>query len=855
MATSTDIATGFAAVVESHSTRQQRIDNSSSDNNASSARLFAQLARQQNSQISDSDLYSFNNQLHKKSEAQFWKSESSTWDLLERLYALRLQALSGAGSEDAMMGDDVDADVRVPKGSSVVATDFTSVQELMSSDNLLSEYVEVRRWLEENAPSFQPVETRKGYLFYTRKSIRERAIRQTSLTPATSSTDTIVTEADPDAPSRQRKELAYEDAEYEASLLRTLYEYVRRGRVGDAMDLCVESDEPWRAASMKGGLFWRDPNLEPENPMPIDSEDGKGAIDMRPPHTAGNINRTLWKQTCAALAHDESNHMYERALYSALSGRLDEVLLVSENWEDHLWAYVNAMVESKIDQGIKDTSTLYTPAQNTILDHIQSKYPPIRDMAHVFASLATHDSATLRQEANQPFHLLQKAIIKNEFAAYIEEYTCKLQNDELSELEFELLRFVVHAALHLKELGFGLPENAVVIALQTYISQLSKDHRELVAVYVTHLPAEEQTEAYAVFLHGINDPINVRMQLLRLAERHGLDASTISKRTTELTLNSYINADRSTEPDTSFVLAEPVETVTSDELEQIRAIEWVTSGAPLYSHALIKICKLVRRFLLSGRTNAATQLFNSLPDDFVQQEWVKGADLIESSKSDRSNEHSVYDASWDIVSHFQEYIHLLSLCDAYAYYSTWAETVCKRPVGTNNKGARLQTQWLEWKENITPTTERAAQMLRNRVLEVDWLGMQPLHINNVDAEDMDTSGDDGQAQYRVQELTRLRELYIPESVFRLHSVLFETRDALPKNLKRSLDLAQLVADESLGIYHQLAKTSPVYPHGRLTAFMGLMRQSAFEILRIQQASQTDKPPLLMDTGLVSGSIA
>ncbi|KAJ2582984.1 Nucleoporin nup84, partial [Coemansia sp. RSA 1804] len=176
--------------------------------------------------------------------------------------------------------------------STVEDTDFTRVQDLMDADPLLSEYVEVRRWLEENAPAFHPVETRKGYLFYTRKSIRDRKTHASTASQQPEKPDNTVTEADPDAPSRQRKELAYEDAEYEASLLRTLFEYVRRGRVGDAMDLCAESDEPWRAASMKGGLLWRDPSLEPEieDNMPVNVESGACAVDRKPLHTAGNIN-------------------------------------------------------------------------------------------------------------------------------------------------------------------------------------------------------------------------------------------------------------------------------------------------------------------------------------------------------------------------------------------------------------------------------------------------------------------------------------------------------------------------------------------------------------------------------------
>ncbi|KAJ1814681.1 Nucleoporin nup84, partial [Coemansia sp. RSA 2599] len=477
---------------------------------------YEQIAREK---YAVSDTYS-------PEEADYWKAESSTWDLLERIYALRAQNL--ATSDDSCMKDDssdLDSDPRVSeKKTSLTTTDFTRAQELMASDSLLAECVELRRWLEENASEFQPVETRKGYLFYTRKSIRDRERAAASKTgPASPVASRVVTEADPDSTSRQIKELAHEDAEYETSLVRTLFEYVRRGRAGNAIDLCIESDEPWRAASLKGGLLWRDPRLESEpeaetevdSDMRVDDVEVKD-IDVRPDFPAGNINRSLWKQACAALAQDESNDLYERALYAALSGRLDEVLLVCEGWEDHLWAYVNTMIETQIDLEIKDSGLLYTPAQSTSLGHIQSKYPPVRDIKLVLDSLSSHDSTAVRQEANEPFHRLQSAVVLNSLPDYLQSYSDRLEAGEMDEQEANILRFVVHSALHVRSLGFELPGTAIDLLIERYIdSELTKQHRELVAPYVAQLHPGKRTDVYARFLQTISDPLPARLSLLK----------------------------------------------------------------------------------------------------------------------------------------------------------------------------------------------------------------------------------------------------------------------------------------------------------------------------------------------------
>ncbi|KAJ2384052.1 Nucleoporin nup84, partial [Coemansia sp. RSA 2603] len=620
---SLEIEKEFATVVDSQDGRWK--NEGAGSKSPSQAQLFRQLATKRYEKVLG-DAFTISDS-YKKAEADRWKTESSTWDLLERLYALRSN--TAGNMDDSFMRDDsseMDTECIVPERSaSVITTDFTRAQELMATNSLLSEYVEVRRWLEENAPEFHAVETRKGYLFYTRKSIRDRERERAvigSNTPSSdkSTSNRMVTEADPDSTSRQRKELAYEDAEYETSLVRTLYEYVRRGRAGHAIDLCVESDEPWRAASLKGGLLWRDPKLESENDMSVDGE--SNATNVRPIYPAGNINRNLWKQACAALAQDENNDLYERALYAALSGRLDEVVLVCESWEDHVWAYVNTMVETQIDQGIKDSGLLYTPAQSTSLEHVKSKYPPIRDIKHVFDSLKTHESDNMRAQASSPFRQLQAAIIENVFPQYLAEYARKLRNQQLPDEESDILRVVVHSALYVRSIGFALPIDAVDIVIEEYVERLALNDRELVALYVSHLHADKQVETYARFLHKLSDPIPVRMQMLKLGAAHGLDTETISRRTTELCLAMF-DTDNVQSAGSSFALVEPSEPITDYEHDQIRSIEWITSSSQLYKHALVEVCRLARSFLLLGRTNAVTQLLNSLPEDFVQQDWLK----------------------------------------------------------------------------------------------------------------------------------------------------------------------------------------------------------------------------------------
>ncbi|KAJ1674614.1 Nucleoporin nup84, partial [Spiromyces aspiralis] len=193
--------------------------------------------------------------------ASRWKKERDTWSLIEQLYGERLSSLM---EEE----EDVSQRMVLEEGGIKGETDFTRVQSLLKKDQSLREYLIVRRWLEDNAPEFRQVETRKGYWLYTRKRLKESNMSSGAMgsqqhgkgTTTTSSPallfggmpavpggggggggggsnrgeTTIISAMDPDAPSRQKRSIVPDDAEWEQSFLRTLYEYVRRGKMDDA---------------------------------------------------------------------------------------------------------------------------------------------------------------------------------------------------------------------------------------------------------------------------------------------------------------------------------------------------------------------------------------------------------------------------------------------------------------------------------------------------------------------------------------------------------------------------------------------------------------------------------------------
>lgn len=86
--------------------------------------------------------------------------------------------------------------------------------------------------------------------------------------------------------------------------MRTLYEYVRTGQLDLALDLCRQSDQSWRAASLSGGRLWFDPALAPDDQEfeDVDAMDEE-VLEKR---ARGNLNRRLWKGMCRKIAANVS---------------------------------------------------------------------------------------------------------------------------------------------------------------------------------------------------------------------------------------------------------------------------------------------------------------------------------------------------------------------------------------------------------------------------------------------------------------------------------------------------------------------------------------------------------------------
>lgn len=165
------------------------------------------------------------------------------------------------------------------------------MQRILESNAELAELRIVREWLQGLLPAKHTVEVRKGYLPFTKNALRSTQRNQLS---GRRSNERLVQQLDPDAAVRGPGVLDVEDVNYEKALVRALFEYVRAGELDKALHLCSQTSQPWRAASLRGALFYHDPSLSEPS-----SED-----------VMGNRMGDVWRHVAEKAATNVRNSTY-----------------------------------------------------------------------------------------------------------------------------------------------------------------------------------------------------------------------------------------------------------------------------------------------------------------------------------------------------------------------------------------------------------------------------------------------------------------------------------------------------------------------------------------------------------------
>lgn len=621
----------------------------------------------------------------------------------------------------------------------------------------------IRDWLQDVLPVRHPVEVRKGYLPFTKNALRAEKRTQVSGMPSRRQRERLVEQLDPDAPLRGNGAWDVDDVHYEKALVRSLFEYVREGSLPMALDLCVESSQSWRAASLRGALFYHDPALcGPPLDEPI-----------------GNRTRSVWRRVARKAAANLSLDPYERALYGALCGDLTSVLSVSESWEERLWGYVNARFEQRLERALEAAAP--SAASALVLDPTPAGEELTAEASEsldsIFEQLA-HATARAAEEALDPYRVVQRAVITDSVPDLIERVNMRLP--EMAQLEervyARLVRFFAHLALFCHLVHIPLPTQACEPILNAYVGVLQKagEPSELVALYASSLEDENANHVYAEFLCGMDADASLeeRRRALLQAQPHGLDPAVVARETVAMVMAELEPALHPSDEIRAWNAG-----LSPDERRLILAIDWLTFFEATYADAICQTNALMRAFMATGRLHAAHSLLARLPSELLQ--GLGDMELAEDQ--------------------------LLELDHWRSYFDVLDKGVAVRGLWSDSALAESRAEQRDWAQSLTAGSE-LARLAHMELLELGWLQFEVTE------------------PVRQQQLQLIRRRYIPEIVLSLHWMLVDTSQVVKENLAHALALPNLVADERLRLYVEFL--APDMDQSPLRRYLRQVREAA-----------------------------
>ncbi|TDL18237.1 hypothetical protein BD410DRAFT_775281 [Rickenella mellea] len=714
-------------------------------------------------------------------EIDLLRLESNTWDLLQAVLPARKTETPLPPTARELLSENP------------YTPTATLAQSIMAHSRLLSELVVVREWLHDCAPPPRAPEATTGYWKGTRLRLM-----QGMRTGNKKEVEALVKELDPDAVNRvdDGKGLAADDASYEKALAQALYSYIRAGRLDDAVELCRKTHRPWRAASIRGSLLfqWRALSHEPfEDESSMDAEFDTG--------WSGNKRRKIWKTSCTHAALNPLLSDPDRALYAALAPTpATSVVLRSacRTWEDHLWAALSVICEGKQADELGRVGGGFFERDGGSIgggDGIGARVGEVVEM-----ELSTEEEEREEREwereavgslellaavgveegppANDPFHVSQLHIILNRTDKLLTDFADGLKLGEFNAQQVNyptLTRFFAHLCLFLQMIDVPVPPDATQLILEEYLQVLENaGQRTHIAMYAAALGANA-IERYALFLTSLEltADLDERRTALRRAEEHGLDMVSVARVTAERTVEKAFENLPRMKVALPSVLAR--ETPLSDmEWLLIRSIEWTTFMDATYPQALEQANAIFRYFLAMGKVQAAKVLLLMLPAELK---------AIQDSR-----EHST------------EYYHYLQFFEIWDVLERIAESQATEGTYTT-KGAK--NTWLGgFKVLVDEAREKIVELLTT-----EWL-----------AGDEEVAGGSNQ---RRQTLVRIRHIFIPELIIRLHALLVGTGDKIAGNLKKALELSNVVADSRYRLYDDFLGGES----GRLNDYLSAVRQA------------------------------
>ncbi|KAL3228932.1 Nucleoporin NUP84 [Nakaseomyces bracarensis] len=578
--------------------------------------------------------------------------------------------------------------------------------------------------------------------------------------PTTKWTNTILNQGlksqDVDYPLREKSvSIDPKDKEQDHVFFKYIFGLLLRGQLEEALKECSLSGNIALGMIICGLQEYVNPNIDVHLKNEFEKQQGIK-------------KHSLWRRTVYTMSQNMSLDLYERAIYSFLSGTLpDDTLLRESQWEELLLIYINQKLQTEIENHMikggfvnADELEVFIPASvlslQTILDLI-SEMRPTESANPLRSLIASIILGTTNSIIHSSVELLLDAI--------------KGKTNEMVEEPF-LLRVVTLTTILLQLTESGeVDEYDKSKLITSYVSVL-KLHQlfDSIPVFMTFLSHEDMLEAYSFVLSTIDNSLQKRSQI-EIMNLLQLPSSNIIKR---LTQRVFDETEQEYKP--SEYTAITFETNEID-LHLINSVEWLIEGK-IYFDSMTSIVALSRRFLLNGRIKSLELFFNrnDLTGIINHFELVKViTDENDSQIKFLRKELSQYE----------------NLVQGFIEYENWQKSV--NLLNSESNIPSLIEKFQSFSNDIDV-------LIRSFLVEL---------------------GEDESFNERDL-IYEIRVLYIPYLIMELHKKLVEASKLLkiPKFISQALEMTNFVANESGKIYHLFQEG------GQLKDYLELVAQTA-----------------------------
>ncbi|KAK3517955.1 hypothetical protein QTP70_028501, partial [Hemibagrus guttatus] len=658
------------------------------------------------------------------------QQETVTWRLITSLYRDRIQT----AMEDGLM-----MDITSPSES-----EKSIMEQFFQRDSMVRQSQLVVDWLESIAKD-EIGDFSDNIEYYAKSVYWENTLHTLKLRRDQTSTSSfsrpLVTELDPDAPIRQKRPLADLDREDDARLLRYIYTLIRAGMTDEVLRGCVRDVvrpgvlPPWKVGN------YHDPNYS------------EGGVDLQP--VEGNPQRCVWKLCCWRMAEEEQFNRYERAIYAVLR----QLLPVCESWEDTVWAYFRVLVDSLLEQELRSSGLSHEELDELPREYLEASWT----MEKVFEELQATESKRVLDATKEHYHIIQKFVILGDL------------DGKTPPLPAHLLRFMTHLVLFYCSLGMQLKEEVCMDVLKAYISLLVKEKQvELIAFYVSHLPADVGVSQYARFLEEVTET-EQRRRCLELARQAGLDVAAVTKTVVETV------RERDGEEFSHHDLTPALDTgTTAEDRQKIDVIDWLVFDPAQRAEALKQSNAIMRKFLAAKKHEAAKLVFAKVPEDSMREIYRQWEEQGMNTPLPAEEENAIREHLCVRAYLTHEFTPVKPTPPTQANF--------KETVAYEMKEKDYKSDYEKWQGRLDALTEDVKERIYNVLLFVDGGWMVDVREDaEVDSE-------------RSIQMALLRRLCLPMMTFLLLTVLQRT-----ERHQESLRLTDIIASDQHRLYEVFSK--------------------------------------------------